>query len=384
MTLTGSGLLAVLALLTAALLAAVIGLWPRLAGRGVAVLLARIAFLGVLELTVLSLIFVAVNRSGGFYSSWSDLLGRAGGRAAVAGGQQLSGNVSGGRPGPAVTVTATAAVRVRGRARKQQVGRLQTVRLHGVVSGLTVTGYVYLPAGYSTAAGSRPLPVAVLISDQVSGTDQVSGAAPGSVTPAGVQRLAQTAAREMAGGRLRPLILVMLPARIGPEQGCLNAPGGPQAGTFFGQDVPHVIDAAYRAASPGPGRWALLADTSGGYCALQLALTQPQSFPAASVPPGNYRAPPGLAAPRSPQLRTQDDLQWLLRHQPVQPVSVLFAGRTRPRQWLALARPPMRVTSIEPASGQWPQPAVLDWISRQLSPAAAAGLTAARPARARN
>jgi hypothetical protein len=69
--LTSPALLVVLAVVAAAALAAIVWYWPRLAGRGVMPVLLRIAALGVVQLSVLGLVFVIVNRSAGFYSSWS-------------------------------------------------------------------------------------------------------------------------------------------------------------------------------------------------------------------------------------------------------------------------------------------------------------------------
>jgi hypothetical protein len=357
MGLTSPILVAVLAVAATCLLTGVIWLWPRLAGRSLRAVLARLAYLGGLELIVLGLIFVVVNRSADFYSSWSDLFGAGTGRAAIVAAQQRGAGVA---SMPPLTVRRTRVVPVSGRHSKARAARLQTVRLHGALSGLTVTGYVLLPARYSAASAARPLPVAVVLSDRLAG---------GAAGP-DAEQFAAMATAQMAAGRLRPLIIVMLPARIGGAQGCLNIPGAAQAATWFSEDLPHVIDSAYHAAGPVSGDWALLAGSSGGYCALQLALNDAQTFSAAALPAAGYQAPPGPAGPGSARLRLQDNLQWLARHRPMQRVSVLFAGAARP--WAALARPPMRVFSAGPAAGAWPSAAATDWIGRQLGPAAAA------------
>lgn len=352
MGLTSRGLVAVLAVGAAGLLAGVLWLWPRLAGRGIRMILARIAALAVLELTVLGLIFAVVNRSADFYSSWSDLFGADTGSGAI-----IAGQYSASRAIAPVAVTGSSAVRLPGRG-KARAGTLQTVRIHGQLSGLTMPGYIYLPAGYSAARrAARPLPVVAVISDQ----------AGRRAAPVSARRLSATAAVQMAAGRLGPMIVVMLPSRIGQDQGCLNVPGGAQAATFFAQDLPHAIGSVYRAASPFTRRWALLGDSSGGYCALQLALTSSGTFAAAALPPGTYSAPPGSGEfGGSPQLRRQDNLAWLLRHRPMQPISVLLFARGRAQPLLSLARPPMYATSLGPAAGPWPLAAALDWIGTQV------------------
>lgn len=201
-----------------------------------------------------------------------------------------------------------------------------------------------------------------VISDQVG-----SGRGPYSA-----HQLSAAAAAHAAAGRLRPMIIVMLPARIGQDQGCLNVPGT-QAATFFTQDLPRAIGSAYRAASPFSRQWALLGDSSGGYCALQLAVAGSGTFSAAALPPGSYRAPPGPGVFGGSQFRSQDNLAWLLQHRPMQPISVLFTGGGPAQPLLSLARPPMHATSPGQSAGQLPPAAALDWIGGPLGPAGPAG-----------
>ena len=156
-------------------------------------------------------------------------------------------------------------------------------------------------------------------------------------------------------------------------------PGGTQGQTFLTQDIPRLLDGRYHAAPPGT--WALLGDRAGGYCALELALSDPATFAAAAVPRGRYGGPPAAQAGGSPQIREQENLLWQLRNQPAQPVSVLFAGPGtspglgRDARFARLARPPMRVTSAGLARGTFPLAPVLDWLGAALrSPARSAAL----------
>lgn len=352
MGLTSPALPVVLAIAAAALLGAMLWWWPKLAGRGVRLLLLRIGAVCALQLSVVGLIFVVVNRSAVFYSSWSDLLGTDHGGGAITAGHYSSAHLA-----APVTVTASRAIVIPGR-RKARGGLLQTVRFYGQVSGLTWPAYIYLPPSYSrTLAAAARLPVVVVISDEVSS----------QTAPYGAARLATTAAVQIAERRLGQLILVMLPARFGvDDQGCVNVPGGAQAATFFSQDLPEAMHSAYHAGLQ-PSRWGLVGDSSGGYCALQLAMTSSDVFSAAAVPPGTYSSPPGSHEfGGSPQIQTQDSLSWLLRHQPMQPVSVLFAGPglSLAQPFMSLARPPMRVSGLE--GGGTPLSS-LDWMDRTLS-----------------
>jgi enterochelin esterase-like enzyme len=343
------------------LLAAVLWGWPKLAGPGVRPVLMRIAALGALQLSVLGLIFVVVNRSAEFYASWSDLFGEpSGGGALVAGRYDAGQSDPGGQNLAPVTVSASSAVAVAGRPRVPG-GTLQTVRFRGQLSGLSVPGYIYLPPGYQTTGSApRRLPVAVVISDQVGSARD----------PYGASQLAATAARQLADGSLARLILVMLPAHIGQDdQACLDVPGGSQAATFLTEDLPQAVDSAYPALAPVARRWALLGDSSGGYCALQLAMNDAETFSAAAVPPGDYTVPPGAGVSGgSQEIRTQDNLAWLLDHQPMQPISVLFTGPGRAQPFLSRARPPMRAGQMGLTSGRWPLARVLDWVGGAVNP----------------
>jgi enterochelin esterase-like enzyme len=349
------------------LLAGIIVAWPRLAARRALPVALRVVSLCLLQVLVLGLIFVTVNRSQEFYASWADLFGSESGSARIVAVDGSSGPAA--RP---LTVTGHAPVTLPGRP-GPAAGTLQEVTIHGQLSGLRLAGQVYLPAGYRSQDRSRRYPVLVVI----------SGAAGDSRSPYAARRLAQSAAVEMAAGRLQPLIMVLLRPALARDRACLNVPPAftahrpvsppVQGETFFAQDVPAALQAAYPVTAQ-PAGWALLGDASGGYCALQLALDNSAVFSAVAVPPANYSRPPG-AGPGlgTSALRHQDSLVWQLSHLPMQPVSVLFAGpgpasRPGPAQpFIALARPPLHVSVTRLAAGAWPLGRVLDWIGAVLA-----------------
>lgn len=366
--LTSPALPYLLAIVSALLLAGIVVTWPRLAGRGLLRITLRVISLCLLQACVLSLIFVTVNRTGEFYSSWADLFGSDNG-----GGKVLAAHSDPVRSQKQLEVTGHATVKLPG-DESAPGGTLQSVTIDGQLSGLDVTGHVYLPAGYQPAARARRYPVLVVISD----------ATDGSRSPYAASRLAQSAAIEIAAHRLKPLIMVMLPAALARrDRACLNVPPAfaahrpatapVQGETFFAEDVPDVVESAYRV-SGQPDDWAVLGDASGGYCALQLAMDNSYVFSTAVAPRGNYTKPPGgRYALTSASLRRQDDLVWQLSHLPMQPVSVLFAGpgsvrRPGPAQsFVTLAQPPMRVSLTQLAAGKWPLGRVLDWIGASMS-----------------
>jgi enterochelin esterase-like enzyme len=358
------------------LLAGIILAWPRLAGWGLGRIVLRAVSLCLLQVCVLGLIFVTVNRSNEFYSSWSDLFGSDKGAPSVLAARQHIV-----RSQAHLVVTGSSGIRVPGS--RSATGILQAIRIHGQLSGLSEAGHVYLPPGYQPQDGVRRYPVVVVLSD----------AAASSRSPYAAIRLAQSASLEIAMGRMNPVIMVMLPAALGPtDQACLNVPGPPSEGskpgggsvqgeTFFAQDVPDAVQAAYRVSSQ-PGHWALLGDDSGGYCALQLAMDNSGVFSVAVAPSDSYLIPRATAqALGSPAIRQQDNLVWQLSHQPMQPVSLLFTGpgsasrQQQAQPFFSLAQPPMQVSLTQLATGNWPLGRVLDWIDSAVGLHAREGTT---------
>jgi hypothetical protein len=355
-----------LASATAILLVVILVTWSRLARRRFVPVLLRTVSLLVLQVLSLGLIFVIVNRTNEFYASWQDLLGSNKSAAHVAGA-------------PATTVTSQQTLVVLRRTAvhvpmyPSAGGILETVQLHGPLSGITATGHIYLPAGYRARA-HRHYPVLI----------EISAARPGSSSPYAAAQLADSAAVEMSARAMPPVIIAMLPAAISPrDHACLNVPPTFRKSrladpavlgeTFFAQDVPAVLASAYEVSSQ-LANWGLLGDASGGYCALQLALDNSFVYSTAVVPRGSYAMLPGRGAvPDSPVFRDQDSLLWQLSHLPPPPVSVLFAGpgqQSGPgaaQPFVALARPPLSLSFTALATGRWPLAQILDWIGTALS-----------------
>jgi hypothetical protein len=348
-----------LAVAAAALLAATLWRWPVLAGRRAAFVGLRITLLLTLQACVLGATFVWVNRAYGFYASWADLLGTNRTAATVAAVRPGAVSGAAARPGSRAVTLTSGPVAVPGERHAPGGaggGRLERVRFAGPVSGIAATGYVYLPPGYTRT--SRALPVILVISRQLrSGTASY-----------GAPRIAAAAAAQIGAGRMPRAIIAMLPPAVAgrADLGCLDSPAGPQAETFFTQDLPQTLVRTYHAV-PGPAGWAVLGGPGGGYCALQLATDPAGQFRVAVAAPGTYTSPPGRGeTAASPGLRSQDDLLWRLRHWPPPPVQVLFAGPGRPQQFTALVRPPMTAATTRPAAGPPQLAQVLDWIGQAL------------------
>jgi Putative esterase len=390
--LTSGSLIGLAGFLAVTAIAGTMWLWPSVAGPRRAHVLARAGLLVWAQVTVMLVLFLSVNSSFGFFASWSDLLGTNHATGVI---------VTPPRPGggePARSQTAGLVMRAGdGRARgwpaaplggrdPARYGELRAAHITGTRSGISATAYVYLPPQYFDSGARAGGTFGVVI--VISGHTATAG------DPYGAVSVALTAARQIAAGREKPAIYVMLTPAVaaGRDRACLDVPGGPQAATFFSQDLPAAIRAAYHV-SDGPGGWAVVGDASGGYCALSLAMAHSDRFSVAAAPLAPYGLPPGMTGMRpgspgwwlaggSAAIRDEDDLTWRLRFLPPQPVTVFFtrapaAASVGADAWRSLARRPMRVAEITLAAAPQPLAPLLDAVTSAL---AASGPPAPRTA----
>ncbi|MFC4056494.1 alpha/beta hydrolase [Actinomadura syzygii] len=370
MSLTGWPLAGLLIVAVAAALAAVAWGWGRFAGPGVRRLAARLGVLVLCQALVILMALTLVNRHFGFYATWGELVGAAGigaGRIVPEQGRGETGTALVHRA-PEVSVGGS----------PERDGRLDTVDIHGVRSGLDAHAYVYLPPQYfDRAAKDRRFPVALAFSGY-----------PGVLSNLVTQvRLPQTARDEGRAGRARPTVYVMLRPSTAPgrDTECLDVPGGPQSATFFTQDVPDAVRSAYRVSGEARG-WGALGLSTGGYCSLKLAMRHSDVFSRAASLSGYYGAIKDLTTGDlyggSQAVRNENDLFWRLRHRPQPPISVLLTtsrvgegNKNGTQRFLSLVRPPMRASSLVLDSGghnfgTWRRvlPQVLRWMSQGLTP----------------
>ncbi|MCO5998146.1 alpha/beta hydrolase [Actinoallomurus rhizosphaericola] len=359
MGLTDGPFAALLGILGLVAFAACVVLLPRVAGRGPRQVAARAGLVVGTQSIVVFAVLVAVNSSFGFFGSWADLLGTDKSRVRVVGGAAVAAPPAVAQPSLRPTSDALS------RALSPKDGRLDAVVFHGLRSGVTATGYVYLPPQYTRRAyRHRRLPVVLVLTADVRGT----------LTRL---RLPAVAAGQIAGGAVQPTVYVLM----SPVGACVDVPGGQQANTFFAEDVPMAVATSYRVAQDGPG-WGVIGDASGGYCAAKLALRDGDRFTAAASAASSYGAPPGDLYGdrygRSTAIQHENDLLWTLGHRPPPPAHllVLTAGGTgeAARRLTALVRPPTSADSLTVHGGgalpTWQRdlPAVLRWLSGRLSP----------------
>ncbi|MFF4478468.1 alpha/beta hydrolase [Streptomyces sp. NPDC001520] len=365
----------VIAAVVAALLlfAATIWLWPRLSGRGVAPVLGRVGMLLGTQLTVFAAVGLFANQSFGFYGSWSDLFGTQDEPGVV---------VDHDTPGTRVRVTETRHLAGDGGRSPKVAGRVEKVNIQGPVSGIASPAYIYLPPEYFRPEYSRRTFPAALVLTGYPGTTEslING-----------MKYPQNSHKLVKAGRMQPLVLVMMrPTVASPrDTECVDVPDGPRTETFFTKDVPKAVADHYRVGQRARN-WGVIGNSTGGYCALKMAMRHPDAFSAAAGLSPSYKAPidstTGDLFGGSKRLERENDLMWRLSHKPAPPVSLLVSssehGEQNYRDTVRFVNKvkrlnrrggPTRISSIILGNGghnfnTWKRevPAALEWLGGRL------------------
>ena len=393
MALLGWPLVVLLAILAVSLPVATVLVWARLPGPGGMRTALRLVLVGASQVAAVVLVAALLNDYGYFYSSWSDLLGRGSttaqrttatpGRAMAAAGP---GAARAGDPPAASTVASLPDPGWSTRAQWATRGRVESVTISGVRSRLTSHAFVYLPPEYfQTAYRHRAFPAAQVFTG-FPGTDL--NLLKGLDFPA--RQLAEVRAH-----RARPMVLVMMRPSVSypRDTECTDVPAGPQALTFFAQDVPMAVTTTFRVQSRG---WGAIGDSTGGYCAAKLAMLHSDTFAAAVTLSGYFHTlrddTTGDLWGGSRVVWNLNNLEWRLRHLPPPPVSVLVttakdeagsSGYADSRRFLNLAHSvgaPLSVTALVLDHGghnfsTWNAelPQAISWLSHHLPATAPVG-----------
>ncbi|MEU7861504.1 alpha/beta hydrolase-fold protein [Nonomuraea sp. NPDC049141] len=360
MELTSVKLQLLVAGLAVAALVATVWLWPRLSGRSWPAVLGRVGVLvgdQVLTLTALGLIG---NSYFGFYSSWPDLLGTDTATAPI--------TVAG--VGAGIRVLTQHAVRG---------GRIEQVIMPGSTTHLSEEAYIFLPSAYFTDKHQR-FPAILSLTGY-----------PGD--PRNLMTrldLPGRMAKAIAEHQVKPTILVMMrPSVVLPrDTECVDVPRGPQSQAYFATDVRQDMIDSYRVGS-GREYWGLLGGSTGGYCALKIAMSHPDRFSAAVSLSGYYKTiidgTTGDLFAGDKTVEQRNDLMWRLAGLPAPPVNVLVTTSKKgegnyqsTQRFLAAVKPPMQASSlILPSGGHnfntWNRelPQALPWLAQQLHAPAA-------------
>jgi S-formylglutathione hydrolase FrmB len=370
-------LLMLMVLMAIGLAAATIWWWPKFAGAGVRMLLARAGLFAGAQFTMLMVLLLAVNNYFLFYASWSDLLGTNHQPVHI---QANSNGVMSAMPKGAGRPLArqTTAFDKKKKPDPARDGQIEQVQIQGERTGLTSQALVFLPPQYfQKQFAKRHFPVLYDFTGYPGVPEQL------------VTRLKvpATAAKEMNAGLVQPMVIVMMrpsPTSVMPrDTECTDVPGGPQVLSFYTQDVAEAIMSTYRVATSYRG-WGALGDSTGGYCAIKLAMKASDRFTAA-VSMAGYFYPrqdwqTGDLYGKSKQVKSDNSLIWRLQHLPPPPISVLVTSSPdgerdygEARKFLQAARPPLMTDKIlVPGGGHNPRtwrrvlPSALQWLSGHL------------------
>jgi S-formylglutathione hydrolase FrmB len=380
--LLGNPLLVVLSILTVGLPIATYLLWSRLPRRRVTRVLSRGVLLVSCQLVAVMLVAAAMNDYGYFYTSWSELIVSTVGNPIAPAPKPLAAS-----PGAATNLrsdrTAVTFRRDTMWSTPSQWltrGRVVQVNLHGARSDLNNTASVYLPPQYFQPAYARTRFPAVEVLTGYPGSEA------GLITR---MSYPQYLLGEINARRAAPMVLVMMrsAAAFPRDTECTDVPAGPQVLTYFAQDVPAAISNAFRVRAKG---WGAMGDSTGGYCAVKLAMMHSDVIPAAVALSGYFHTlrdnTTGDLWGGSAEIRKLNDLEWRLQHLPAPPASLFLAisrtesgpnGFRDTEKFLSRVRPPLQVqTMILPSGGHnfasWSleMGPGLDWLSARLRKAA--------------
>ena len=287
--------------------------------------------------SVVALVLVAgtvgagVNRHFDLYRSWGDLLGPHSADIVQAGTQASLARALATRPRQAASPIR---------------GSLLSVRIPGTVSRLDVMGaYVYLPKQYDTPAfAHRSFPVV-----------EAFNGSPGVPANWITGVLADTSLDDAIGrGEVAPAIVVFPPTNTSLLRSleCTDTRDGLRDETFLTTDVRSWVLSHLRTSG---ARWTAIGYSTGGYCALDLAVRHPDLYyQAVSLDGYGYALSDGFARGlwhgRSDRLAHSPN--WVFQHEPPRPVDVyLLAGSDDPG-----ARYDARLTWRALLAGRWGRP----------------------------
>ncbi|MBW5483349.1 alpha/beta hydrolase [Streptomyces bambusae] len=265
----------VLAIVAGVLLfAATVWLWPRLSGRTWRAVTGRIGLLLATQLALFASIGLAANKSFLFYGSWADLFGQQTEMGKVVDHSMSSKDIK---------VVDKQHLDVPGGTKPQVGGQILKVAITGQKSKISSPGYVWLPPEYfQPQYKDKTFPASIVLTGYPGTAENLIK---GLNYP-------MTAFKQAKAGKMKPMILVMLRPTVAPPRDteCVDIPNGPQTETFFAQDLPQAITDTFRVGKK-PENMGFIGNSTGGYCALKIALHHPKTFGAAAGLSAYYDAP---------------------------------------------------------------------------------------------
>ncbi|MEV5508896.1 alpha/beta hydrolase [Streptomyces orinoci] len=282
LSLTGTAFFALLVAVTVLAVLATLLLWARIPGPRPLRWLGRVLLIGLCQVTAICVVAVWINTSYGLYASWEDLLGRDG---------DTAGPVS--MPGPPAQ---------RAKFTKGDNGLRETY-FHGARSSLSGQVMVWTPPQYDDPRYRKTGFPVVMLLHGVPGSPQSwleQGKMPGSYR------------KLLREGTTRPFILAVPIINPGGVDTACSDIRGRKVATWLASDVPDLVRHHFRTAH-GPGSWATLGISTGGFCAAKLPLQFPKVFSAgAALDPDPLNGDGGAITDQ--ELRKRNSPIWLVRH----------------------------------------------------------------------
>lgn len=300
-------------------------------------------------LAVMSMALI-VNNQYGFYTSWADFVGDI---------------------GPSARIVTTGLVPPRqGSARVVRVPRTGGIRDNQVL--------VWLPPEYNDPAYSDyRFPVVMFM--------------PGSPgQPADIfaqYEFSYYATREVARHRVPPFIGVFptMTTNAPRDTECTDVHRGPQVLTWLGVHVPHYLTQHLRVAHPGTN-WTAMGYSTGGFCAVKLQFTYPNTF-GSSVNFGGYYTPlqdntTGKLFGPNTDAYNRNDPMWLYQKYGLRSGRLLMVAGRQDRESWPSTRVMLRATAGDPGASNLIFPlgghnyhtyrmylaAALDWSAKSWGP----------------
>ncbi|WP_184350144.1 alpha/beta hydrolase [Streptomyces olivoverticillatus] len=323
-----------------------IWLWPRLGKKGFGSVAGRVGMLLATQISLFAAIGLWANQSFGFYGSWADLFGQVKDEGVV---------VDHSAAGKRVQVVGIQAVKVPRGNVPRVGGKIEKINIAGPDSKINSPAYVYLPPEYfQPEYANKTFPASVVLTGYPGTAEALIK---GLDYPVRAHKLAKDK-------KMQPTVLVMMRPTVAPPRDteCMDIPNGPQTETFFAKDLRKAISQQYRVGDKA-ANWGMIGDSTGGYCALKIAMRHPDSYSAAASLSGYYKAPQdpttGSLFGGSKQLENENDLMWRLKNKELPPISVLVTSSKKGEhnykdtmKFIGLAaKSPTRVSSMILDSG---------------------------------
>lgn|GEM_PF-441735 len=285
---------------------------------------------------------VSLNRTYGFYPTWTSLLGTQMAPPVDQAGTSLEPNAVLRKRGPFKRLTSGSA---------SDVGRYERVALKGAKSGISQTVIAWLPPQYDDRHYVKVrFPVVMVLGGAGVHISYV------------IDRInfADTASREIRSGRVAPFVAVFpeINVALPVDTECTDYPAGTQAFTWLRQDVRNWATSTLRVTTDGR-LWSVVGWSTGGYCAALLHLRDPEGFGAAASVEGYFNPEPdsttgnlGRLLKTDLPLAHESSPTWLVENRPPRWMHLLVMSSDKDPQSYPQARQFLRreqnVPGIQP------------------------------------